>query len=141
MWKKGDWVVVISGTFGKSKDLKDVSFSICQILEEGLDDLLVQPQKKSYSSKRAFFVPKTRCKYIPIDLPDIYEDTRKPRIGDLVYYYYNEYSGKIKTTVSHVLELRHSEGESPDAMITLDDKHRWVSVENLLVLNVNNEKV
>ena len=141
MWKKGDWVVVISGTFGKSKDLKDVSFSICQILEEGLDDLLVQPQKKSHWGKRAFFVPKTRCKYIPIDLPDIYEDTRKPRIGDLVYYYYVEYSGKIKTTVSHVLELRHCEGESPDAMITLDDNHKWVSIENLLVLSVNNEKV
>ena len=87
MWKKNDWVVVVSGTFDKSKDFKDVSFSICQILEEGLDDLLVQPQNSGPWSKRAFFVPKTRCKYIPIDLPDVYEDVRKPKIGDLVYYY------------------------------------------------------
>ena len=45
--------------------------------------------------KRAFFVPKSRCKYIPIDLPDIYETVRRPRIGDLVYYYYTEYTGKV----------------------------------------------
>ena len=138
MWTKGDWVVVISGTFDKSKDYKDVSFCICQILEEGLDDLLVQPQRKMGWGKRAFFVPKTRCKYIPVDLPDVYEDTRKPRIGDLVYYYYAEYTGKVKSTVSHVWELRHGVGESPEAMITMDAKHKWVSVQNLLVLNVNN---
>lgn len=137
MWNKGDWVVVISGTFGKSKDLKDVSFSICQIIEEGLDDLLVQPQKKSHWGRGVFFVPKTRCKYIPIDIPDIYEEVRKPRIGDLVYYYYTSYSGKLETTVSHVLELRHGTNESPEAMVTFDNKHRWVSVQNLLVLSVN----
>ncbi len=140
MWNKEDWVVVISGTFSKSKDCKDVSFSICQILEEGLDDLLVQPQKKSHWGKRPFFVPKTRCKYIPIDLPDVYEEKRKPRIGDLVYYYYTEYSGKVQSTVSHVWELKHGTSDSPEAMITLNDKNTWVSIENLLVLSVNNGK-
>tara|TARA_B100000575_G_C22957636_1_gene553521 strand:+ start:292 stop:717 length:426 start_codon:yes stop_codon:yes gene_type:complete len=139
MWKKKDWVVVVSGTFNKSKDLKDVSFSICQILEEGLDDLLVQPQKESHWARRAFFVPKSRCKYIPIDMPDIYDDIRKPRIGDLVYYYCVDYAGKVKSTAAHVLELRHGSGEAPEAMIMYDSKQVWVSTKNLLVLDVNNE--
>ena len=139
MWNKGDWVVVISGTFDKSKDFKDVSFSICRILEEGLDDLLVQPQQKSHWEKKSFFVPKSRCKYIPIDLPDIYEDVRKPRIGDLVFYYRHSYSGKVEQTVSHVWELRHGAGECPDALITINEKNQWVSIENLLVLSVNND--
>jgi len=139
MWKKNDWVVVISGTFDESIDFKNVSFSICQIIEEGLDDLLVRPQRNSSSwGKRPFFVPKSRCKYIPVDLPDVYETIRKPRIGDLVYYYYVEYSGKVKTTVSNVWELRHGTAEAPEAMITIDEKSTWVSVENLLVLSVNN---
>jgi len=139
MWKKNDWVVVVSGTFDKSKDFKDVSFSICQIIEEGLDDLLVQPQNSGPWSKRAFFVPKTRCKYIPIDLPDVYEDVRKPKIGDLVYYYCVEYTGKVKSTVGHVLELKHGAGEPPEAMILYDDKQLWVSIKNLLVLCMHNQ--
>ena len=138
MWKKKDWVVVVSGTFDKSADLKDVSFIVCQIIEEGLDDLLVRPQQKSAWGKRAFFVPKSRCKYIPIDLPDIYETVRRPRIGDLVYYYYTEYTGKVKSTVSHVWELRHGTSDLPEALVTIDNKNTWVSVENLLVLSVNN---
>ena len=137
MWNKGDWVVVISGTFDKSKDFKDVSFLICQILEEGVDDLLVRPQQKSHYSKRAFFVPKSRCKYIPIDLPDVYESVRRPRIGDLVYYYRHNYAGKLAKAISTVWELRHGAGESPEALITLNEKNSWVSVEDLLVLNVN----
>lgn len=140
MWTKGDWVVVVNGTFDKSKDFKDVSFAICQILEEGLDDLLVQPQKSGHWGKRAFFVPKTRCKYIPIDMPDIYDDVRKPRIGDLVYYYRIEYTGNVQSTVGHVLELRHGSGEAPEAMIIHNDDQKWVSVQNLLVLCVNNKK-
>ena len=140
MWKKNDWVVVISGTFCKSKDFKDVSFSICQIIEEGLDDLLVRPKQSGLGwGKRPFFVPKTRCQYIPIDLPDIYETVRRPHIGDLVYYYYTEYSGKVQSTVSHVWELRHGTSDSPEAMITLNNKNTWVSIENLLVLDVNNK--
>ena len=140
MWKKDDWVVVISGTFDKSKDFKNVSFSICQIIEEGLDDLLVKPQNKGVGwGKRAFFVPQTRCKYIPVDLPDVYETVRRPRIGDLVYYYYVEYTGKVQATVSHVWELKHGTSEMPEAMITLNGKNTWVSVENLLVLDVNNK--
>ena len=136
MWNKGDWVVIVNGTFEKSKGLKDVSFSIAQILEEGMDDLLVQPQNKSnWGTKRAIFVPKSRCKYIPIDMPDIYEEKRKPRLGDLVYYYYRDYNGKIQSSVSHVWELRHELGDQPSAMITLDEKHRWVSIDNLLVLD------
>jgi len=137
MWNKGDWVVVISGTFDKSKDLKDVSFSIAQILEEGMDDLLVQPQSKSsWSKDRAVFVPKTRCKYIPIDMPDVYEEKRKPQIGDLVYYYFRDYNGKIQSCVSHVWELRHELSEPPSAMITIDEKNIWVCIDNLLVLDV-----
>lgn len=140
MWNKGDWVVVISGTFDESKDFKDVSFSICQIIETGVDDLLVRPQKSSHWNRRVFFVPKSRCKYIPIDLPDIYEEVRKPRIGDLVYYYRHDYSGKLYSCVSHVLELRHGTDESPEAMITFDNKHTWVSIETLLVLDVNKSR-
>ena len=136
MWNKGDWVVIVNGTFERSKGLKDVSFSIAQILEEGMDDLLVQPQNKAgWGSKRAIFVPKSRCKYIPIDMPDIYEEKRKPQLGDLVYYYYRDYNGKIQTAVSHVWELRHELTESPSAMISYEDKHRWVSIDNLLVLD------
>ena len=139
MWKKGDWVVVISGTFGKSKDFLNVSFLICKILEEGLDDLLVQPQQKSHWGKKAFFVPKSRCKYIPVDLPDVYESVRRPRIGDLVYYYRHNYAGKLEKSISHVWELRHSTGEAPEALITVGEKNSWVSVEDLLVLSVNNK--
>ena len=138
MWKKKDWVVIINGTFERSKGLKDVSFSIGQILEEGMDDLLVQPQNKSgWGSKRPVFVPKSRCKYIPIDMPDVYESKRQPLLGDLVYYYYVDYNGKTQTSVSHVLELKHGLSEPPQALIVVEDKHRWVSVENLLVLDVN----
>jgi len=141
MWNKGDWVVVISGTFGKSEDLKDVSFSICKILQEGLDDLLVKPQQKSHWDRKSFFVPKSRCKYIPIDIPDVYEDVRKPKIGDLVYYYRHNYAGKLEQSISHVWELRHGgAGESPEALITVAEKNTWVSIEDVLVLNVNNEK-
>ena len=136
MWKKGDWVVVIGGTFDRSNNLKDVSFTIAQILEEGLDDLLVQPHNKtSWGTKKTIFVPKSRCKYIPVDMPSIYEGTRKPQIGDLVYYYYRNYSGKVTKSVSHVLELRHGFEDAPSAMITHEDKQLWVSIEHLLVLN------
>lgn len=137
MWNKGDWVVVISGTFDKSKDFKDVSFSICEILEEGIDDLLVRPQQKSSWEKKCFFVPKTRCQYIPIDLPDVYEDVRKPHLGDLVLYYKHNYAGKLVQSVSHVWELRHGTGNPPEALVTVDEKNTWVSIENLLVLDVN----
>tara|TARA_X000000950_G_scaffold158422_1_gene194227 strand:+ start:617 stop:1039 length:423 start_codon:yes stop_codon:yes gene_type:complete len=136
MWNKGDWVVIVNGTFEKSKGLKDVSFSIAQILEEGLDDLLVQPQiKASWGSKRAVFVPKSRCKYIPIDIPDVYEEKRRPHLGDLVYYYHRDYNGQINTSVSHVWELRSELSEEPSALITVDTKQRWVSVRELLVLD------
>ena len=138
MWKKGDWVVVIGGTFDKSNSLKDVSFTVAKILEEGLDDLLVHPHNKSaWGTKRAIFVPKSRCKYIPVDMPSVYETIRKPQIGDLVYYYYRNYSGVVTTSVSHVLELRHGFDEPPSAMITHEGKHKWVSIDNLLVLDVN----
>ena len=136
MWKKGDWVVIVNGTFDKSKGLKDVSFSIAKILEEGMDDLLVQVESKSgWGTRPTIFVPKTRCKYIPIDMPDVYEEKRKPQLGDLVYYYQKDYNGKIKSSISHVWELRHELSESPSALIMLEDKQRWVSVDNLLVLD------
>ena len=136
MWNKGDWVVVVGGTFDKTEALKDVSFTIGQILEEGMDDLLIQPQAKaSWNSKRAIFVPKSRCKYIPIAMPSVYESTRRPNIGDLVYYYYRDYSGKVNSCVSHVWELRHELSEDPSALITFDTKQQWVSVRELLVLD------
>lgn len=141
MWNKGDWVVVISGTFDKAKGLKDVSFSICQVVQEGIDDLLVRPQQSRHWGKKSFFVPKTRCKYIPIDIPEIYEDVRKPRIGDLVYFYRHSYSGKLEEAISHVWELKHGEGESPEALITIKDKNVWVSINDLLVLDVNKTEV
>lgn len=137
MWNKGDWVVVISGTFNKSKDLKDVSFSICEILQEGIDDLLVRPQQKAHWEKKPFFVPKSRCQYIPIDLPDVYEDVRKPRVGDLVLYYRHNYGGKLEQSVSHVWELRHGTDHPPEALITVNEKSSWVSIGNLLVLSAN----
>jgi len=139
MWKKDDWVVVIGGTFDKSDGLKGVSFTIARILEIGLDDLLVKPNQKQHWEKRAFFVPKSRCKYIPIDLPDVYESIRRPQIGDLVLYYYNSYSGKLTKEVAHVLELKHGTADAVEALITVSDKHQWVSVDNLLVLDVNKE--
>jgi len=140
MWNKEDWVVVISGTFDKSKDFKDVSFSICQIIEEGVDDLLVRPQSKSGWTKKAFFIPKSRCQYIPIELPNIYEEVRRPRIGDLVYYYRHDYTGKLLSCVSHVWELKHGTVELPEALITFDGGNIWVSIADLLVLDVNNPK-
>ena len=134
MWKKGDWVVVVSGTFGK-EDLKDVSFRIAQIVEEGLDDLLVVPKQQSWGVKKSYFVPKSMCRYIPIDIPDVYTRKRDPQVGDLVLYYYHSYSGQVEKAVSHVWELRGSVGSRPDALITIDKDNKWVSVENLLVLN------
>ena len=139
MWNKGDWVVVISGTFGK-ENLKGVSFRIAQIVEEGLDDLLVMPKKTDWGTKKGYFVPKKMCRYIPIDIPDVYTRKRDPRVGDLVMYYYHSYSGTIEQSVSHVWELRGAFEASPDALITIGDENKWVSVENLLVLDVNKRK-
>ena len=50
MWNKGDWVVVIGGTFDRSGDLKKVQFTIASVVEEGLDDLLVLP-KEAYQTR------------------------------------------------------------------------------------------
>ena len=43
MWNKGDWVVVIGGTFDRDGKIRDVSFQIASIIEIGLDDLNSYP--------------------------------------------------------------------------------------------------
>tara|TARA_B100000131_G_C18013847_1_gene571671 strand:- start:399 stop:818 length:420 start_codon:yes stop_codon:yes gene_type:complete len=136
MWNKGDWVVVIGGTFSKSGDLKKVSFTIASVVEEGLDDLLVLP-KEAYTS-RCIFVPKKSCQKIPVQKVEVYEETRKPQHGDLVFYYEKNWNKKEVKAVSHVWELRNDPGSGVCALITVEDKQIWVPVENLLVLDVNN---
>ena len=54
-----------------------------------------------------------------------------------MYYYRHNYAGKLENAISNVWELRHGTGEAPEALITVNEKNSWVSVEDLLVLSVN----
>ena len=137
MWEKGDWVVVVGGTFDKEGKMREVSFIIASVMEIGIDDLLVNP-KEHYG--RPKFVPKVMCQKIPIDKIKPYDSTRKPKCGDLVYYYHKDYNRKLITSVSHVLELRNEPGVGVSALILVGDKDIYVPVENLLVLDVHNNK-
>ena len=136
MWNKGDWVVVIGGTFDRSGGLKNVQFTIASVVEEGLDDLLVLP-KEAYQT-RCIFVPKRSCQKIPIKSIEVYQETRKPKHGDLVFYYEKNWNKKEVTSVSHVWELRNDAGSGVCALITVEEKQIWVPVQQLLVLDVNN---
>jgi len=136
MWSKGDWVVVVGGTFNKSGKIQDVSFQVASIVEIGLDDLLVKP-KDSYDASLKF-VPKKTCRKIPVDNIQVYEGLRKPQCGDLVYFYEKNWNKKETIAVSHVWELRNDPGRGVSALITIADKQDWVSIKNLLVLDVNN---
>ena len=138
MWQKDEWVVVIGGTFSRSGCMKDYTFTIAQIVEIGLDDLLVRP-KDSYA--RLKFVPKKTCQRIPIDNIKVYDTVRKPQCGDLVYYYYKDWKSEKTTAVSHVLELKKDPGSYVQALIIVQDKEEWVPVSNLLVLDVNNNEL
>ena len=135
MWNKGEWVVVVSGTFSRDGGIKDVSFTIASIVEVGLDDLLVKP-KDHYS--RMKFVSKKTCRRIPVSDIKVYDGLRKPQCGDLVYYYHKDWNKKEVSSVSHVLELRKDAGNGVSALIHVDDKQYWSPIENLLVLDVNN---
>lgn len=135
MWNKGEWVVVIGGTFDRDGAIKDVCFTIASIVEVGLDDLLVKP-KDQYS--RMKFVSKRACRRIPVSDVNVYDGLRKPQCGDLVYYYYKDWNKKEVTSVSHVLELRKEIGAGVSALIHVGDKQFWSPIENLLVLDVNN---
>jgi hypothetical protein len=136
MWNKGDWVVVIGGTFDRSGDLKKAQFTIAEIVEEGLDDLLVLP-KESYQT-RCIFVSKKSCQKIPIKTIEVYQETRKPRHGDLVFYYEKNWNKQLTTAISHVWELRSDAGAEVCALVTVEDKQIWVPIKQLLVLDVNN---
>ena len=138
MWTKGEWVVVIGGTFDRDGTIKDISFTIAQIIQVGLDDLLVKP-KDHFS--RLKFVPKKTCRRVPVNDVKVYDDLRKPQCGDLVYYYYKDWNKKQTTAVSHVLELRKDTGTGVCALIVIEDKQVWVPIENLLVLDVNNASI
>ena len=138
MWKKGDWVVVIGGTFGKSRKLQEVTFQIASIVEIGLDDLLVKPKERYSASLK--FVPKRTCRKIPVENIEVYEELRKPECGDLVYFYEKNWNKKETTAVSHVWELRNDPGSGVCALITVENKNIWVPIGNLLVLDVNNNK-
>ena len=135
MWNKGEWVVVIGGTFNRDGVIKDISFTIARIVEIGLDDLLVKP-KEQYS--RMKFVPKKTCRRIPVNNVKVYDEIRKPECGDLVYYYHKDWNKREVTSVSHVLELRKDPGSGVCALIQIEDKQIWAPIENLLVLDVNN---
>ena len=119
----------------KNGELKEASFTIASILEIGLDDLLVDPKERHTRPK---FVSQKSCQRIPVDSVEVYEETRKPHVGDLVYYYRKDWNGKLVTSVSHVLELRREIGHEVYALINVGDKQIWVPAENLLVLDVNN---
>lgn len=135
MWNKNEWVVVIGGTFNRDGAIKDVSFTIASIVEVGLDDLLVKP-KDRYSRLR--FVSKRACRRIPVSDVKVYDSLRKPQCGDLVYYYHKDWNKKEVTAVSHVLELRKDTGHSVSALILVENEQVWASIEDLLVLDVNN---
>ena len=135
MWQKGEWVVVVGGVFGKNGELKEPSFTIASILEIGLDDLLVDPKERHSRPK---FVPQKSCQRIPVDSVEVYKETRKPYVGDLVYYYRKDWNRALVTSVSHVLELRREIDREVYALINVGDKQIWVPTENLLVLDVNN---
>ena len=137
MWNKGEWVVVIGGTFNKEGAIKDVSFTIAKIIEVGLDDLLVKP-KDHYA--RLKFVSKRTCRRIPVSDVKVYDGLRKPQCGDLVYYYHKDWNKKEVTAVSHVIELRKDTGQSVSALILVENEQVWASIEDLLVLDVNNAK-
>lgn len=135
MWQKGEWVVVIGGVFSRSEIVKEPTFTIASILEIGLEDLLVQPKNKHSRPK---FVSKKTCQKIPVNEVKVYEKTRKPQVGDLVYYYKKDWNSNEESAVSHVVELRRSYGNDIDALIDMKEVQVWVSVDNLLVLDLNN---
>lgn len=136
MWNKGDWVVVVGGTFDRDGKIRDVSFQIASIVEIGLDDLLVKP--KEHYSMQLKFVPKKTCQKIPVGQIQVYDETRKPECGDLVYYHEKSWNKNLVTSVSHVLELRIDQGRGVSALILIGDKQDWVDIKYLLVLDVNN---
>ena len=103
MWNKGEWVVVIGGTFDRDGIIKDVSFTIARIVEIGLDDLLVKP-KDQYS--RMKFVPKKTCRRIPVNNVKVYDEIRRPECGDLVYYYHKDWNKKEIPQTMLVLTLK-----------------------------------
>ena len=70
--------------------------------------------------------------------PEISTKGRKPRVGDLVYYYRKDWNNNTVFAVSHVLELRRDIGQEVYGLINVEDKQKWVPINNLLVLDVNN---
>lgn len=137
MWQKGEWVVVIGGIFSRSEIVKEPTFTIASILEIGFEDLLVQPKDRHSRPK---LVSKKTCQRIPVHEVKVYEKTRKPQVGDLVYYYKKDWNGNEESAVSHVVELRRSYGSDIDALIDKEEKQVWVSINHLLVLDLNKAK-
>ena len=55
-------------------------------------------------------------------------------------YYHKDWNKKEVKAVSHVIELRKDTGQSVSALILIEDEQVWASIEDLLVLDVNNAK-
>ena len=139
MYKKGEWVVVFGGIADIDKKIKNVSFTIAKVLEEGVDDLFVETiSNSSFYTPERLFVAKKACRKIPVSDVDISTDRRKPLPGDLVYYYHKDYTGKVVEFASIALEVKYDPGRSTMVLVDHSGKPSWYSSDYILVLDVNN---
>jgi len=131
MFNKGDWVVVLGCTIKENGNKSDISFKICKVLEVGLDDLLVDPGDRW--GNRPFFIPQTTCYKLPVQVMDPMKKITKPDPGDLVLYFYQDYSKK-ETFAVHLLEIKYVPGISPTGLILSGGEQKEVPYEHIMLL-------
>ena len=134
MYEINDWVVIVGCVINDLGRRSSVNFTVAKIIEVGIDDLIVKPNR-SFSCL-PLFVSKNSCRKIPVDDIDVTNDLRKPQIGDLVLYYHAKWSGETERTVGYVLEMKYDPGRPREALVLTDGENKWLEYNKLLVLEL-----
>lgn len=138
MYEVNDWVIIVGCVINNVGYRSSVNFTVAQVVEVGVDDLIVKPNRSF--SNLPLFVSKNACRKIPVNDVDVTNVLRKPKIGDLVLYYHAKWSGETERIVGYVLEFKFDPGRAQEALVLSDGENKWLEYNKLLVLEVPEEQ-
>ena len=132
MFKEGD-MVVASGYTDRMVGKKENHHSLARVMVVGKYDLYLEATDYRVS-KKIFKISRKRCTRIVHDALDMKSETVKPKLGDVVLSYSEDFGRTPEKIIGMLVEISDKPNRKVKAKLRVGDKEKIVNYASLIVI-------
>jgi|7_EtaG_2_1085326.scaffolds.fasta_scaffold60576_1 hypothetical protein len=131
-FKEGD-MVVASGYTDRMVGKKENHHSLAKVKAVGKHDLFLESFDYRVS-KKIFKLSKNRCTRVNIDSLNLRSETVKPKIGDIVLSYVEDFGRTPEKLIGMLVEIEDKPNRKVKVKLRVGDKEHIVNYNSLIVI-------